>query len=130
MTRSITVEIAPGELIDKLTILAIKLDRIADAAKRANVQIEFDLLQEAYRTAVMPSAEIDRLQQELHGANEQLWDIEDRIRDCERHADFGADFVALARSVYRTNDRRAEIKKAINVLLGSRVVEEKSYSAY
>jgi post-segregation antitoxin (ccd killing protein) len=130
MTPGITIEIAPGELIDKLTILAIKLDRITDPAKRANVLVEHDLLDAARRAAIPPSADITALIAALREVNERLWDIEDRIRDCERIGDFGADFVALARAVYKTNDKRAALKRDINRHLGSRLVEEKSYSDY
>ena len=121
------IEVAPGELIDKLTILAIKLDRIDDPAKRANVRREHEMLARAHPGDVAP---LDALTAELRAVNASLWEIEDRIRDCERLGDFGADFVALARAVYKTNDRRAALKRAINDTLGSRLVEEKSYRAY
>ena len=130
MSSTITVEIAPGELIDKLTILDIKLERISDDAKRANVQIEWETLNAAKTAAVPSSEELDRLQGELKAVNEKLWVIEDDIRDCERDSDFGDTFVELARSVYITNDERARLKREINELLGSRLVEEKSYAAY
>lgn len=129
-TPTITIEVAPGELLDKLTILAIKLERIDDAAKKANVRIEFVVLDAARAQAIPATAEVERLTGELRAANEALWDIEDQIRDCERDKDFGPRFIELARAVYHTNDRRAAIKKAINLHLGSRLVEEKSYSAY
>lgn len=127
---TITVEVAPGELIDKITILEIKLERMTDPAKLRNVRIEWETLVAARDQAVPPSAEMDRLTGELKAINEQLWVIEDDIRDCERDKDFGPRFVELARAVYVTNDRRAEVKRAINQLLGSRIVEEKSYAAY
>lgn len=129
-TPTITIEVAPGELLDKLTILAIKLERIGDVAKKANVRVEFDVLEAAKTQAIPATAEVERLTGELRAANEALWDIEDQIRDCEREKDFGPRFIELARAVYHTNDRRAAIKKAINLLLGSHLVEEKSYSAY
>ncbi|MGD8310314.1 MAG: DUF6165 family protein [Chromatiales bacterium] len=130
MTQSILVEIAPGELIDKITILEIKDERIADDAKRANVRVELATLAEARTAAIPADGEIDRLTAELKSVNEALWEIEDGIRDCDRAGDFGPRFVELARAVYRTNDRRAELKKAINLHLGSRLVEEKSYQPY
>ena len=130
MTRPVLVEIAPGELIDKITILRIKDERIADAAKRANVRAELDTLEAARRAALPDDPEIDRLEAGLKAVNEALWEIEDAIRDCEREGDFGPRFVELARSVYRTNDRRAELKRAVNLHLGSRLVEEKSYTPY
>lgn len=129
-TSTIKIEVAPGELLDKLTILAIKLERIEDPGKRANVKVEFDVLDAARRDALPHTTELERLIGELRAANEALWDIEDQIRDCEREKDFGPRFVELARAVYHTNDRRAAIKKAINLHLGSHLVEEKSYSAY
>ncbi len=130
MTRPIRVEIAPGELIDKITILEIKAERIADAAKRGNVLVELAALGDARAAAIPPDGEIDRLAAELKTVNEALWEIEDDIRECDRDGDFGPRFVELARAVYRTNDRRAELKRAINLRLGSRLVEEKSYKPY
>ncbi len=130
MTRPIRVEIAPGELIDKITILEIKAERIADAAKRANVLAELATLTDARAAALRPDDEIDRLAAELRVVNEALWELEDDIRACDRAGDFGPRFVEMARTVYRNNDRRAELKRAINLHLGSRLVEEKSYKPY
>ena len=130
MTDIISVEIAFGELIDKITILEIKLERISNAEKLANVQTEWQTLIEARDQAINASDEITRLSNGLKAVNEMLWVIEDDIRDCERNSDFGKKFIELARAVYRTNDERARIKHQINELLGSRLVEEKSYSAY
>jgi tetratricopeptide (TPR) repeat protein len=127
---AIRVEIAPGELIDKITILQIKSERIADPAKLANVRRELAELTEVCDREVAPSAELTGLAAELKEVNEALWRIEDDIRDCERRRDFGPAFVELARSVYRENDRRAALKRRINDLLGSRIVEEKSYRPY
>ena len=127
---SITVEIAPGELIDKITILEIKSERMSDVAKLENVRIELATLAKARDAAITPSVELDELTSQLRSINEQLWDIEDHIRDCEREKDFGERFVELARSVYKSNDQRAALKRDINTLLGSRLVEEKSYSDY
>jgi post-segregation antitoxin (ccd killing protein) len=130
MTTTISVEIAPGELIDKITILEIKLERMTDAAKLANVRIEWETLTQARDTAIEASDALAGLTQALKSVNEQLWEIEDDIRDCERDKDFGDTFIALARAVYKTNDERARLKRDINELLGSRLVEEKSYAAY
>jgi len=130
MAPQIVVPVSPGELLDKITILRIKSERIADAGKRANVVHELDLLSETADDTLPPSGSLDRLVEELQSVNEALWDIEDAIRDCERAADFGPRFVELARSVYVTNDRRAALKRQINELLGSAIVEEKSYNAY
>ncbi|MCP5373242.1 MAG: hypothetical protein H6907_16060 [Hyphomicrobiales bacterium] len=124
------VPVAPGELIDKITILDIKRERITDPAKLANVDREWEALTAVRDAAVPESAELARLGADLKAVNERLWEIEDAIRDCERAGDFGAAFVELARAVYVTNDRRAALKRAINELLGSPLVEEKSYAAY
>ena len=128
--RPITVEIAPGELIDKITILEIKSERITDAAKRHHAGTKLAMLVAARDRAVPGSAELARLATELKAVNEARWQIEDEIRRCERDEDFGPRFVALARSVYRTNDRRAALKRQINELLGSKLIEEKSYTSY
>ena len=130
MTGTVTIEIAPGELIDKITILEIKSERIPDADKLENVRVELETLAAARDAALPASDELDRLTAELKRVNEALWVIEDDIRDCERTGDFGERFVELARSVYRTNDVRADLKRQINLALGSRLVEEKSYQPY
>lgn len=130
MSNNITVEIAPGELIDKITILEIKLERIADAAKLANVRHEWDVLTAARDAHTEASEALTELTGQLKKINETLWEIEDDIRDCERARDFGETFIELARAVYHTNDERARVKREINELLGSALVEEKSYAAY
>lgn len=121
------VEVSVGEALDKLTILELKLERIADPAKLANVRNEREALAAALDSAVTPSAALDALKAELFDINAALWDIEDDIRRCEASAEFGPRFIELARAVYVTNDRRAAVKKRINVMVGSRLVEEKSY---
>lgn len=121
------IEVSDGEIVDKLTIIEIKLDRIKDEAKLANVRKEFEVLNEAV-SKIIPKT--DPLYQELLAINTELWEIEDDIRECERAKDFGEKFIKLARSVYFTNDRRAEVKKKINLKTGSSLVEEKSYEAY
>jgi hypothetical protein len=126
----IRVPVSVGELVDKLVILEIKAERIGDAGKRANVVHERDLLRETVAREVPGSTELDRLTADLKRVNESLWEIEDEIRDCERARDFGQRFVELARAVYVTNDRRAALKKEINLLVGSDIVEEKSYREY
>jgi hypothetical protein len=122
--------VSVGELIDKLTILEIKRERIGDAAKLANVERERAALAAARASLALPDGKLDPLAAELKRVNEALWEIEDEIRDCERKSDFGPRFVELARSVYRNNDRRAAIKGEINRLSGSAIVEEKSYKGY
>ena len=129
MFETVKIEVAPGELVDKLTILDIKLERIRDADKHRNVSLERRVLAEAYER-LEASASITGLKERLRCVNEALWAIEDDIRDCERRGDFGAAFVALARAVYKTNDERAGVKRAINLALGSRLIEEKSYRSY
>ena len=128
--EAVLVPVAVGELADKITILEIKAERITDAAKLRNVRTELDQLRAVWDRQGPHSAGLEALTQELKKVNESLWDIEDEIRDCERAQDFGPQFIALARAVYRTNDRRAEIKREINLLLGSNIIEEKSYRDY
>ena len=122
---SILAPISAGELVDKITILRVKAERIGDAAKEANVRKELALLEATAREHLPDTAEIARLTDELTDVNAALWDIEDGKRDCERRQDFGPDFVALARRVYIDNDKRA-----INEAAGSEIVEEKSYKPY
>ena len=128
MIQFIEVPIATGELIDKITILEIKAARITDAAKSANVRDELKLLLQRRGAALPPDDPLlGSLAARLKAVNERLWDLEDDIRDCERRQDFGQAFVALARSIYRSNDERAAIKRDINVATGSKLIEEKSY---
>ncbi|MEE8334239.1 MAG: DUF6165 family protein [Alphaproteobacteria bacterium] len=129
-TPTVAIEISPGELIDKITILEIKSERIGDAAKLENVRYELGLLGATRDESLADSAELDRLESELKSVNETLWEIEDDIRACEAAGDFGQTFVELARAVYRTNDRRAALKREIGALFGSKLVEEKSYKEY
>ena len=124
------VPISPGELIDKITILEIKSQRMTDAAKLHNVRTELVLLTDTWRASPFSATDIRAEWDELREVNGKLWDIEDRIRDRERDGDFGAEFIELARAVYVTNDERAAIKKKINTRLGSTLVEEKSYADY
>ncbi len=126
----IRVDISPGELIDKMTILELKLERISDPTKLANVRLEYDVLMEVYAREVVESVALRELTERLKSINGALWEIEDHIRERERAKNFDAGFVALARSVYRTNDERSAVKRAINELLASRIIEEKSYAAY
>ena len=128
--KPIRVEIAAGELIDKITILEIKSERIADAEKLRNVRAELDMLRSARDGAVTASLDLTELTSRLTAVNESLWNIEDDIRACERTKDFGPRFVNLARSVYHNNDHRAALKRKINELLDSTIVEEKAYTAY
>jgi len=126
----ILAPISAGELIDKITILRVKAQRIGDAAKEANVRKELALLEATALSHIPSSADMERLTADLTAVNAALWDVEDGKRDCERRQDFGHDFVALARRVYIENDQRAAIKRAINAAAGSDIVEEKSYKPY
>ena len=130
MSNGIKIEVSPGELIDRLTILEIKLDRMHDAQKRRNVETEHAVIRAAYEAHVPASERLRSLVDELREVNLRLWAIEDDIRACERRQEFGPAFVALARSVYLSNDRRSELKRDINALLGSKLREEKSYGPY
>ncbi len=130
MGTVLQAEISAGELIDKITILEIKAERVADPDKLANVHRELRSLAATREDALTTSKELDDLTAELRRINERLWEIEDDIRDCERNRDFGERFIELARAVYRTNDRRAAAKRSINELLGSELIEEKDYAAY
>lgn len=128
MADHILVPTAPGELIDKLTILRLKEERISDPAKVENVRVEKAALMKTADAHVQPSPALTALWEELYAINADLWVIEDDIRDCEKAKDFGEEFIRLARAVYITNDRRADVKKKINLLLGSALIEEKSYA--
>jgi hypothetical protein len=128
-SSSVRVEISPGELLDKIVILRIKADRIHDADKLRNVRRELDVLN-AVRDTLALSPRLAELEAQLREVNERLWDVEDALRARERDQDFGPEFVELARSVYHNNDRRAALKRAINELLDSPLIEEKSYTPY
>ena len=121
------IEVSNGEIIDKLTIIQIKLERIKDKAKLANLKKEYDELINASSSVLNTS---DRLYKALYEVNCELWDIEDRIRDLERNKSFGDEFIATARAVYFKNDKRSEIKREINIKTSSGLIEEKSYEKY
>ena len=125
------VEVSNGELLDKLTILELKLTNIADVQKLSNIQKEHDELSPlADQLFDSYGEKLKNLYKQLTEINSELWTIEDDIRECERNKDFGSDFVSLARAVYFTNDKRSDVKKAINLLTDSGFVEEKSYEDY
>ena len=129
--KELLVPLSPGELLDKITILRIKVARIQDAAKLGNVKRELALLEQTWKdsgAAAVHDVALD--ERALENVNERLWDIEDRIRDKEARQTFDREFIELARAVYICNDERAAIKKRINLLLGSSLVEEKSYKQY
>ncbi len=121
------IEVSNGEIIDKLTIIQIKLERISDESKLVNLRKEFAELQDVTRSIL---DQADDLYKALYAVNCELWDIEDHIRDLERRKDFGSDFIETARSVYFKNDKRADIKRQINIKTSSGLIEEKSYEKY
>jgi len=126
-TREMKIEVSNGEIIDKLTIIQIKLERIEDKVKLTNLQKEYD---ELVKTASKILSTSDPLYAALYKVNAELWDIEDRIRGMEKKQDFGEEFIAMARQVYIKNDLRAEIKREINIKTSSALIEEKSYREY
>jgi Family of unknown function (DUF6165) len=128
-TPSVTARIAAGELIDKITILEIKAERMRDPLRLRNVHAELAVLAEARDRAILDPGGLGELTAELRGVNEAIWTAGERLRACERAGAFGPEFVELARSVYRHNDRRAAIKRRINERLRSEIIEEKSYPA-
>jgi hypothetical protein len=128
--NEIRVPVSFGEVIDKITILEIKTERMTDPAKIANVRRELVALEGAWRESTASATDIDGLRAQLKVVNERLWEIEDDIRDKEHAQSFDAGFVSLARSVYIQNDERARLKREINSALGSSLVEEKSYKDY
>mgnify|MGYP003692101491 FL=1 len=126
----LSIPVSVGEIMDKITILEIKAERILDTEKLANVTAELDTLRPLVTHDALNTASIKALVAELKDINEALWDIEDDIREREYAKDFGEAFIALARAVYVTNDKRAEVKKQINLATGSTLIEEKSYEDY
>ena len=127
---SLLIPVSWGELLDKITILQIKVERMTDAEKLKNVRHELGLLVSVRDREISGSTGLDDLLAALRQTNERLWDIEDAIRICEKKQDFGNRFIELARAVYITNDQRAGLKLQLNALLGSQVIEEKSYESY
>jgi predicted nuclease with TOPRIM domain len=121
------IEVSNGEIIDKLTIIQIKLERIKDKAKQVNLQKEYNKLIEASSSILNTS---DPLYKSLYDVNCELWEVEDHIRDLERKKDFGNDFISTARAVYKINDKRSELKREINIKTSSGLIEEKSYEKY
>ena len=130
MADTMMIPVSFGEVLDKITILEIKSERINDPAKLANIQLELDELNRVWARSLENPASVNQERRELKAVNEKLWDIEDAIREQESAGDFGERFVELARQVYFTNDERAALKKRVNLALGSRFVEEKSYRDY
>ena len=129
-TNLILIPVAPGELIDKITILKIKSERMGDPDKLANVRRELEILSKEQQRHIASSPPIIEMQARLENVNGRIWDLEDIVRDCERNKNFGELFLKTARAIYRTNDERAAIKMEINLYLGSQIVEQKSYADY
>lgn len=127
---SINVEVSLGEFLDKITILEIKSERIVDPEKLVNINKELQRLRDIWSSSAYSDAEITKELDALRGVNLMLWEIEDEIREKEARQEFDARFIELARSVYFSNDKRAEIKRTLNTKLGSALHEEKSYSDY
>ena len=127
---SIKVELSVGELIDKISILQIKAERIIDRSKLENINKELDVLMSLWKDSINSNNNLESEINDLKAINEELWDIEDKIRDKERNQVFDKGFIELARAVYITNDKRAYIKRIINSKTGSELIEEKSYSNY
>jgi len=127
---SVHIPVAVGELIDKITILEIKAARITEPGKLANVMRELGLLREAWRSLPQAPADLEGLRDGLKALNLRLWDIENALRTKEHRREFDAQFIELARSVYLTNDERSALKRKINAVTGSVIIEEKSYTAY
>ncbi|MBL96676.1 MAG: hypothetical protein CMF52_02580 [Legionellales bacterium] len=130
MTLSIVTEIGSGELIDKITILEIKSERIADLEKLKNIKRELSVLNATRDAHLRDIGGLTDLEKRLKAINEDLWEIEDDIRACEAQKDFGPKFIELARAVYITNDKRAAVKKEINLLTSANIIEEKSYTDF
>ena len=127
---SVEITVPYGELFDKISILEIKQSKVVNADQRVNIENELNVLNRVRATIVPDNFKIDDLIGGLTDVNERLWDVEDNLRDCERRQDFSATFIELSRSVYRLNDRRAELKSELNSRLGSELVEEKIYNEY
>ena len=128
--NELLVPVSPSELLDKMTILEIKSERINDTKKEMNVRHELELLSKVWSDSVTEDKVIANLRQQLKTINETLREIEDDIRSEEQQNRFGKEFIELARAVYITNDKRAQIKKDVNLYLGSEIFEEKSYKDY
>lgn len=127
--NTVQVPVSIGELVDKITILQIKAERIGDAGKRANVQVELDGLLQIWSGIEARHPEVAEIRQRLRQVNEVMWDVQDALRAKEAAQDFGAEFIELARAVGRTNGERVGLKNDINRLAGSIFVEEKEYKA-
>ena len=129
-SKKILSEISAGELLDKISILEIKLDKIKNKNSREEINKEYNLLEDAKNSNIDVTETVQQLFNEIKEVNLNLWNIEDKIRICEKNKDFGKKFIDLARSVYLTNDKRSKIKAKINETLGSNIIEIKQYADY
>ena len=129
-SKRVLSEISPGELLDKISILEIKLEKVKDKDRQKKIKNEYDILKKVQNSSIEMSAKIKDLYRSVSNVNIKLWDIEDKIRICEQNKDFGKNFIELARGVYFNNDKRAEMKSEINEILGSNIREIKQYIDY
>jgi len=129
-SKKILSEISAGELLDKISILEIKIDKIKNKNSLTEINKEYEILKEVKKLNINFTVELDRLFKEIKDINLNLWNIEDKIRICEKNKDFSETFIELARNVYFNNDKRAKIKSKINELLGSNIKEVKEYAEY
>jgi len=129
-SKKIMAEISPGELLDKISILEIKLEKIADKTSLEEINKEYKMLKNAQNSNMEITEKIEKLYKEIKEINNILWDVEDKLRICEKNRDFSKNFTELARKVYLNNDKRAKIKSEINKILGSNIREVKQYVNY
>ena len=129
-SKKILSEISAGELLDKISILEIKLEKIKDKNSLAEIDKEYKILKNAQNSNIEIAGKIEKLFKEIKEVNTNLWDVEDKLRICEKNKDFGKNFIELAREVYFNNDKRANIKSEINKILGSNIREVKQYVNY
>jgi len=129
-SKKILSEVSAGELLDKISILEIKLEKISDKSSLEQIKKEYKMLKENQNSTIKLEGKIEDLFKSLKNINFKLWNIEDRLRVCEKNKDFGKEFVELAREVYLNNDKRSKIKSDINKILGSNIVEIKQYASY
>ena len=129
-SKKILSEVSAGELLDKISILEIKLEKISDKSSLEQLKKEYKILKENQNSTIKIEGKIEDLFKSLKNINLKLWNIEDRLRICEKNKDFGKEFIELAREVYFNNDKRSKIKSDINKTLGSNIVEIKQYASY
>ena len=128
--KKILSEISAGELLDKISILEIKLEKIKNKANQEKINKEYKILKKVQNSSIEVTEKLKTLFKKIKEVNQNLWDIEDKLRFCEKNKDFGKNFIELARGVYFNNDKRAKIKSEINKLLGSNIKEVKQYVNY